>query len=89
VSDIWQLINKAGLIIADITIHNANVYYELGIAHALGKETVLIRRLNGDKTPLDIVLWRYFEYDPQKTSEFADTLAKIFGNYKAKPKNGL
>ena len=37
IDDIWREINKAEIVIADITIHNANVFYELGIAHTLGK----------------------------------------------------
>jgi hypothetical protein len=34
----------ADLVIADISIHNANVFYELGVRHALrDKKTFLIR----------------------------------------------
>lgn len=39
---IIQGISKADLIIADLTGKNANVYYELGIAHALSKPTIQI-----------------------------------------------
>jgi hypothetical protein len=35
--DIWQSINGADFVIADITGRNPNVLYELGIAHALAK----------------------------------------------------
>jgi hypothetical protein len=42
--DMFQRLLTADLIIADISIHNANVYYELGIRHALrDKITILIR----------------------------------------------
>lgn len=89
VKDIWQLINKAGLIIADITVHNANVFYELGIAHTLGKDVVLIRQAGGEKTPFDISLWRYFEYElnPTKAEEFKNTLSKVFEHHLVKLKN--
>ena len=86
VNDIWSLINKAGLIIADITVHNANVFYELGICHTLGKEVVLIRKKGGEQSPFDISLWRYFEYEltPTLAEEFKGTLRKILSNYISK-----
>ncbi|MCI5137150.1 MAG: hypothetical protein D3922_01750 [Candidatus Electrothrix sp. AR1] len=39
---ICQEIYKSSLIIADLSEKNPNVYYELGIAHALGKKTIPI-----------------------------------------------
>lgn len=36
-ADIWSAINAALIIIADCTGRNPNVFYEVGIAHALGK----------------------------------------------------
>ena len=40
--DIWERINRARFLIADLTDLNANVFYELGLAHALSKDVVLI-----------------------------------------------
>jgi hypothetical protein len=37
-------IRRAGLIIADMTHNNPNVFYELGFAHACGKPVILITR---------------------------------------------
>jgi hypothetical protein len=43
-SDMFALILEADIVICDITVHNANVFYELGIRHALRKKhTVLIK----------------------------------------------
>jgi hypothetical protein len=39
---ICQEIYKSSLIIADLSESNPNVYYELGIAHALGKKTITL-----------------------------------------------
>src|SRR2546429_245694 len=36
--DMFSLIIEADLIVCDITYHNANVFYELGIRHALRKK---------------------------------------------------
>ncbi len=34
-TDMFERLLLADLVIADISIHNANVYYELGVRHAL------------------------------------------------------
>src|SRR5262249_364117 len=39
---VWEAILKADAVVADLTDNNSNVLYETGIAHALGKEVVLI-----------------------------------------------
>jgi hypothetical protein len=48
-----DLITRARLVIANISGRNPNVYYELGIAHALGKPTVLVSRTL-DSVPFDL-----------------------------------
>jgi hypothetical protein len=80
INDIWSLINRAGLIIADITKHNANVFYELGIAHTLGKKVIMLRQDGGENAPFDISYWRHFNYEltPIKAEEFKQTLGKLF-----------
>lgn len=39
---IYNQINKADIIVADLTTKNPNVFYELGYAHALNKRVILI-----------------------------------------------
>jgi hypothetical protein len=42
-------LRNADLVVADVTYYNPNVYYELGIRHALCRQgTVVIRRKSGD-----------------------------------------
>src|SRR4051812_3244686 len=62
--DMFGLIVEADLVVCDITIHNANVFYELGIRHALRKKrTVLIKGSpTADPTPFDILTDRYVAY---------------------------
>ena len=79
--DIWNSIQQAGLIIADITKHNPNVFYELGIAHTIGKEVILLRGINGEKSPFDIISRRYLEYNPLNMSEFKVKLKPYILNY--------
>ncbi|WP_447802809.1 tetratricopeptide repeat-containing protein [Pseudomonas serbica] len=63
--DMFQLILKADIVICDITVHNPNVFYELGARHALRKKhTVLIKgKPSGDATPFDITGARYTPYE--------------------------
>ena len=63
--DMFRLIIEADIVICDFTVHNANVFYELGIRHALRKKrTVLIKgQPTADTTPFDTLTDRYFSYD--------------------------
>lgn len=51
----------ASIIIADITNRNANVFYELGIAHSLGKEVILIAQ-GEEHIPFDLNRFRHCIY---------------------------
>jgi hypothetical protein len=62
--DMFALILDADVIVCDISVHNANVFYELGIRHALRKKTTLMIRgtPTADATPFDLLTDRYVEY---------------------------
>lgn len=59
--DIVKGIIESDLIVADLTDSNANVYYELGIAHALQKKVVLITQ-EIDELPFDLKSYRVIGY---------------------------
>lgn len=59
--DIVDLILKAKVIVCDLTGRNANVFYEMGIAHALGKDVIMITQ-NDDDVPFDVRSLRYIKY---------------------------
>lgn len=64
IQDIWKSLCEARFVIADLTGFNANVLYELGIAHTLGKETILIYQRGADvKFPFDLTHIRRIEYE--------------------------
>lgn len=73
-SDIQQFIRSSELIIADISGENLNVYYELGQAHALNKEVILLFHSNGSEIPADIRHLRLLRYDINNVEEFRDKL---------------
>src|SRR3712207_2162240 len=72
--DMFQLLLTADLVIADITLHNANVYYELGIRHALrDRITVLLRGMGKegsglapDAVPFELLTDRYLRSEERR-----------------------
>jgi|ERR1022692_1105187 uncharacterized protein YjbI with pentapeptide repeats len=60
--DIWQRMNEASFIVADLTNQNPNVFYELGLAHALGKDVIPILQ-NGHTVPFDQQPFRILFYE--------------------------
>ena len=65
VSQIREAINAASLILCDLTFHNPNVFYELGIAHALGKQPLLLSQNPAD-LPFDVRHLRVIPYTDDK-----------------------
>jgi hypothetical protein len=59
---VWRGIKSSDVLVAELTTKNANVYYELGIAHALGKPVVLIASNESD-VPFDLRHIRVIYYD--------------------------
>ena len=51
--EVWQNIERARLLVSDLTGRNPNVFYETGIAHAMGKEVILLTRDLND-VPFDL-----------------------------------
>ena len=66
--DMFDLILGADVVVCDMTILNANVFYELGIRHALRKKrSILIRGAPvADEVPFDNLTDRYLPYDVDK-----------------------
>ncbi|MBE6812101.1 MAG: hypothetical protein E7523_04380 [Ruminococcaceae bacterium] len=77
INDIWNLICNSDIIICDCTGRNPNVFYELGIAHAVGKKVICITQ-NSEDIPFDIEQIRYikYEYNPHGMKEFEEKLMR-------------
>jgi hypothetical protein len=65
-TDIWNSIWRAAVVIADVTRKNPNVNYELGICHALGVPTVIIAQ-SLKYVPFDYRHRRHTLYHPGAT----------------------
>jgi len=59
--DVWKGICAARVVIADLTGRNPNVYYELGLAHVLGKRVILLTQDVND-IPADLKRFRFVTY---------------------------
>ncbi|MEN6620453.1 MAG: hypothetical protein ABFD50_02735 [Smithella sp.] len=62
ISDIFNQIMSAVLVLCDVTGKNPNVNYELGVAHALGKPAIIITQSIND-VPFDYKHLRVISYD--------------------------
>lgn len=80
-------ISNSDVIIADLTAQNANVYYELGIAHTLDKPTIHIVQ-SFDDLGFDIISYNaikysiHFDESPELTNKILDIIERAEqGNY--------
>ena len=65
IQDVFNLIYRSAIIVVDFSDHNANVMYECGIAHTLGRPVVPISRSASKETlPFDLAHHRILRYLP-------------------------
>lgn len=80
IRDIITGIRDANLLIADLTGSNANVYYEVGVADALGLPTLLITQ-NRESAEFDLQSYNIIEYSTEITEigDFGEELDNMMG----------
>ena len=79
VEQIWEQIQKAKVLLADLTGKNANVFYELGLAHA-AKKPVVFTSAQVEDVPFDLRHLRVIIYDIREP-EWAPRLRKSISDY--------
>lgn len=62
--------------VADLTTHNANVFYELGVRHAVRPHTTLTMYSDHQSVPFDLNLVRALPYNLGPTMQFEKTHAE-------------
>jgi hypothetical protein len=77
IQDIVSLIDRSRAVICDCTGRNPNVFYEIGIAHTLGREVILITQ-NASDIPFDLRYLRFVQY--LNNSEGRGKLSEILAN---------
>ncbi|QYJ01079.1 hypothetical protein KUV46_01490 [Thalassovita mediterranea] len=77
IQDVVSLIDRSRLVICDCSQRNPNVFYEMGIAHALGREVIAITQSEAD-IPFDIRHLRYVHYlnNAEGLVQLAESLAR-------------
>lgn len=61
IQDVVNLIDRARVVVCDLTGRNPNVFYEAGIAHSLGREVIIITQSEHD-VPFDLRHLRHIRY---------------------------
>ena len=79
IQDIVSLIDRSWAVICDCSGRNPNVFYEIGIAHTLGREVILITQNEVD-TPFHLRHLRYVRYlnDAEGRQALCEALEKRF-----------
>jgi len=65
VEQLKQQIDNSDLVVCDLTFDNANVFYELGVAHTLGKPALLISQ-TASSIPFNVAHLRAIPYEDSK-----------------------
>jgi hypothetical protein len=76
---VWSGINTAKVLVAELTTRNPNVFYELGLAHALRKPVVLVSS-NEKDVPFDLHHIRVIYYDVNDPFWGQKLIAKVAEN---------
>ncbi|MGH7929447.1 MAG: TRAFs-binding domain-containing protein [Candidatus Binatia bacterium] len=67
-TDMFQELMLADLVVADLSIDNPNVWYELGVRHALRKRGAIQITCRRDHTPFDVLTERSIKYHIKENS---------------------
>ncbi|MDQ3805572.1 MAG: hypothetical protein M3416_17300 [Acidobacteriota bacterium] len=80
ISHLVENLIDADIVIADLSGKNANVFYELGVRHALRYNSILITQ-DWDDVPFDLRSLRtiVYKYEPRPLLDLADALRKAVG----------
>jgi len=79
---VWRGIRQATVLVAELTSKNPNVFYELGLAHALEKPVVLVSS-NQEDVPFDLRHIRAIFYDQHDPFWGQKLIDKIADNIKS------
>lgn len=91
IEQIWEQIQKSKILLADLTGKNANVFYELGLAHAAQKP-VVFTSASLDDVPFDLRHLRVIIYDihdPFWGEKLKTNLAAYLKNAKNEPEKSI
>jgi conflict system pore-forming effector with SLATT domain/uncharacterized protein DUF4231/tetratricopeptide repeat protein len=75
--DMFRELVLADVVVADVSVHNANVFYELGVRHAVKNRATVLIRARIDDVPFDLRTDRYLSYDPASAAASVPQLVRV------------
>lgn len=82
--ELYNKIDRADILVADVTRGNPNVYYEIGFAHGLGKNVILIKNRNDPESfPFDTKDFQHVLYE--SADGLKDDLERRIDKYSHNP----
>lgn len=86
IKGILEGLNKANVVIADLTDNNPNVFYELGVRHTLANRTILIAQgkehIPSDLRPYPVA---FYDRSPAKIAAFKEDIKKKLNDIRRNP----
>lgn len=74
--DMLQLLLTASIVIADLSTHDATVFYELGLRHALRDRGTFMISCNPNRLAFDLQIERFFTYSSKNPSASVEDLIR-------------
>jgi hypothetical protein len=71
---------ESDLILADVTGANPNVFYEIGLAHAMGRPVIYMTQDPPESAPVDIRQFEFIHYDLAHHEEFLGRIDNAIQN---------
>lgn len=86
IKDILLQLNQADVVLADLTDMNPNVFYELGVRHALKNRTILVSQTMDD-VPSDLKQYGVITYgtSPKSVTEYKKKISDVLRNIRDNP----
>ncbi|MFC5834882.1 hypothetical protein [Nonomuraea insulae] len=88
---IWRAIRECEIVFGELSLMNANVYYEIGLAHALKKPTVFVAQ-SVDLLPFDLRAGRcvpYSQIDPFWGTSLKSAITRAIKETRSDPLRSL
>lgn len=86
IKGILEALNRANVVIADLTDNNPNVFYELGVRHTLTNRTILIAQ-GKEHIPFDLRQYpvAFYSESPAKIAEFKSDIKRKLKDIETNP----